>query len=262
MKRIIISILLLTAILSFSACKKSNKTKKTSKTPAAQTADSQTQSVQLENMINLWHVTNKRICVLFGYGYNDEETIEQLTQMMDQRYGLDEDDGLIFPLTYPDSFKHNGRSFSSEFYSILSESEKDFAGIVILGAPETTHIALSRLQDFWEMNIPYPIIALFPQDNVLGLESTCDIVVERAQKKEVTEIKEEIEAETISTINPEDPELIRNTLDYVLTLNGSIPKNSDLQIHVQQMLKNDTVTKYTDPDTGLKSVNHFVLASE
>lgn len=258
MKKIIISILVITCILSISGCKKNKSDKTFPTTQNYQKSDVSSETAKLENMINLWHVTNKRICVLFGYGFNDEETVSKITSMLEQRYGLDDDDGLIYPLVYPDSFKRNGRSFSSEFYSILSESEKDFAGIVIIGAPETTHIALGRLQDFWEMNIPYPIIALFPQDDVLGLESTCDIVIEKAQKSEVTE---EVEDETAPAADDLSPVLLMNTIDYVLTLNGPIPKNSDLQIHAQQMLKNDTITKYTDPDTGLKSINHFVLAA-
>lgn len=259
MKRTLIFILLISSLFIFSSCKKTSKDKNSVKNSESKTQTQEAQNIILENMINLWHVTNKRLCVLFGYGFNDEETYAKLIQMMDQRYGLDEDDGLIFPLVYPDSFKHNGRSYFSEFYSILSESEKDFAGIVILGAPETTHIAIEKLQDFWEMNIPYPIIALFPQDDTNGLESCCDIVIEKAQ---TSEMKEEIENENISEVNDEDLTLIRNTLDYVLTLNGSMPKNSDLQNHAQQMLKNDTITKYTDPDTGLKSVNHFVITAK
>lgn len=258
MKKIIIAFLLISSIFAFTGCNKNTKNKTIATTSNSQVSDSTSESANLENMIKLWHATNKRICVLYGYGFNDEETVTKLQAMLEQRYGLDDDDGLIYSLVYPDSFKHNGRSYSSEFYSILSESEKDFAGIVILGAPETTHIALGRLQDFWDMNIPYPIIALFPQDDVLGLESTCDIVIEKAQKSEVTE---EIEEETSSVADDMVTTILKNTIDYVLTLNGPIPKTTDLQIHAQQMLKNDTVTKYTDPDTGLKSINHFVLAA-
>ncbi len=258
MKRIIITLLLISITFAFTGCKKDTSNKPFATTSNSQISDSNSESVKLENKIKLWHATNKRICVLYGYGFNSEETVSKLQTMLEQRYGLDDDDGLIYSLVFPDSFKHNGRSFSSEFYSILSESEKDFAGIVILGAPETTHIALGRLQDFWDMNIPYPIIALFPQDDVLGLESTCDIVVEKAQK---TEITEEVEEDTTTVIDDMTVTILQNTIDYVLTLNGPIPKTTDLQIHAQQMLKNDTVTKYTDPDTGLKSINHFVLAA-
>lgn len=255
MKKLIITLSLALSILTLCGCKKNDDKNQLATTHNIEITNNETQSSSLNQMINLWHITNKRICVLFGYGYNDENTVAKLTSILEERYGLDEDDGLIHTLVYPDSFKRNGRSYSSEFYSILSESEKDYAGIVILGAPESTHIALGRLQDFWSMNIPYPIIALFPQDNVLGLESTCDIVIEKAQK---SDIAEEIEEES-SKVEEVDPSILINTIDYVLTLNGPIPKNADLQNHAQQMLKNNNIIKYTDADTGLKSINHFVI---
>lgn len=241
--------------LSITGCKKEKTNPEDAVTLSVSKANEQ--KIKFEDTVKQWHVTNKRIFVLYGYAFNDEETIKKFDELLQDRYGLDSDGGLICTLTYPDSFKHNGKSYSSELYSILSETEKEIAGVVILGAPETTHIALGRLQDFWDMQIPYPIIALFPQDDVSGLQSTCDIVIDKSQKVDISgDVEpEEIEAQPVE----EAAGILKNTLDYIITLNGSIAKDSDMAVHVSQLLQNYSYSNYVDSETGLKSINHFIL---
>lgn len=217
-------------------------------------------SQQLSQIISQWHITNKRIYVLFGYGFNSPETVEKLKLVLENRYGLDEDDGLICPVIYPDNFKHNGKAIATELYHMLAESEKDIAGVLILGAPDTTNIALGRLQDFWDMNVPYPIIALFPQDDVEGLHSTCDLVIDKSQKTQSG--TEEESNEFLNEIAEETPGLIVDTLDYMITLNGTLPKDSDLQVHAKQMLPGRNLSMYVDPETGIRAINHFVLETK
>lgn len=249
------AIFIFSIFILFSSC---NKTKTEEKKALKLEAKKEKESQKLlEQTIQQWHITNKRICVLFGYDFNDPAVVEQYKTMLSQRYGLDEDGGLIYPLIYPDSFKRGGKSYFSELYSELCETEIDFAGIVILGAPDTTHIALEKLQDFWESKVPYPVIALFPQDDIAGLEASCDVIIEKSQKVEISGsiVPEEVASQLIK----EAPDVLLNTIDYILTLNGALQKNLDLFVHVKQMLKGKTVEMYVDPETGIKSINHFLL---
>lgn len=217
-------------------------------------------SKTVEQLIQQWNVTNKRIVVLFGYDFNSEETVKKLTAKLEQRYGLDSDGGLIISYIYPDSFKHNGKTFPSEFPALVNENEKEISGIVLLGAPSGTETALTRIQNFWKLEVPYPIIALFSQEEAAGLEANCDIVIDKSQKAEITGgIAPE---ETITEVSEDAPEILMDTIDYILLLNGSIPKDlkkNEIKDHVKVMLKNREFTQYKDPESGLTSINHFVL---
>ena len=204
-----------------------------------------------------WHVTNKRICVLFGYDFNNPEVKESLLALLRDNFGLDEDGGLIYPLSYPDDFKHGVRGYASDFAAILQDDDLDLAGIVLLGAPENTHTALAKNQDKWEQNVPYPVIALFPQDDVLGIESTCDIVVDKGQTAGLTgELAPE---ESDGQIHQNAPEIIIETIKYIQMLDGAPSRTKELQTHMEQMLTNFQFHHYTDPESGLQSINHFVL---
>ena len=216
---------------------------------------SNSQILETENQS--WHVTNKRVCVIFGYDFNSPETVEKLTQLLQQRYGLENEGGLIYTMVYPDNFKHGGKAYANELTADLTGTDRDLAGIVILGAPENTHTAFAKLQDFWEMGVPYPIYALFPQDDVLGLESTCDFVLDKEQETDLAgDIAPE---ETISQKILEAPEVLTDCIDYMLEIEGPFVKDSTLPKHVQQMLKDKKIHHYVDPESGIQSINHFVL---
>ena len=211
----------------------------------------------LDSKTQTWHVTNKRVCVIFGYDFNSPEAVEKFTALLGERYGLEGDGGLIYTLIYPDSFKHGAKGYGSELAAILTGTDKDLAGIIILGAPENTHSAFAKLQDFWEMGVPYPIYALFPQDDVLGLESTCDFVLDKEQMTDLTgDIAPE---ETVSEIILEAPEVLTDCIDYMLEMEGPFVKDSTLPKHITQMLKNKKIHHYVDPESGIQSINHFVL---
>lgn len=204
-----------------------------------------------------WHITNKRICIVFGYDFNSPEIVEEYTALLEKRYGLDSEDGLILPVVYPNDFKHGARSYSNDLLNILQNDDMDFAGVVILGAPEKTHLALARNQDKWNQEVPYPVIALFPQDDALGLESTCDIVIDKGQS---TNGKEEDNPEEVeNVIITEAPDVLCETIDYILCLNYSLPKDIKISKHVSQMLQGRNIQHYSDPETGLQAINHFVL---
>ena len=248
--------ILFAALVLFSACKK-HKNPEPSTSPVQLNVQPAHEDNILETQNQRWHVTNKRVCVIFGYDFNTPQAVEKFTDLLQERYGLESDGGLIYTLTYPDSFKHGARGYASELASILSGTDKDLAGIVILGAPENTHTAFAKLQDYWELNIPYPIYALFPQDDVLGLESTCDFVLDKEQQTDLT--GDMAPEETISEIILEAPEVLTDCIDYMLEMEGPFVKDSTLPKHIQQMLKNKKIHHYVDPESGIQSINHFVL---
>ena len=244
------------SILSLTSCKKEKP-----QIPEADTIQlniqpaTDAQALQTQNQ--KWHVTNKRVCVIFGYDFNSPETVEKFTQLLQQRYGLENEGGLIYTMVYPDNFKHGGKAYANELTADLTGTDRDLAGIVILGAPENTHTAFAKLQDFWEMGVPYPIYALFPQDDVLGLESTCDFVLDKEQQTDLAgNIAPE---ETISQKILEAPEVLTDCIDYMLEIEGPFVKDSSLPKHVQQMLKDKKIHHYVDPESGIQSINHFVL---
>ena len=203
-----------------------------------------------------WRKTNKRICIIFGYDFNSPEVIEKITGILSENFGLEEDDGLIYTITYPTDFKHP-KTYISELTSMLTETDKDLLGVIILGAPEKTHYALGRIQDYWNMEIPYPIFSLFPQDEPLGLESTCDFVLDKFLAADIT--GDVVSDENVAKIVEESPAVLISTINYMKNLNGGLKKNSTLQTHIVQMLRGNKLQYYTDPETGLHAINHFII---
>lgn len=197
------------------------------------------------------------ICVLFGYGFNDSAFSTSVTQALAAKYGLEDEGGLIWPLLYPDDFKKGGTGRISELYTMASE--KKIKGILLLGAPENTNATIARLQDDWDGKIPYPVFSFFPQDDILGMESTCDFVLEyeRSAKEETNS------EETTQQIDKSIEQIIMNAVRYMSDLPGPLPKDAKLHEHVQQIVgKNRKVRRFVDGETGLQSVNHFVIERE
>ena len=246
--------------LILSGCKKQQK-KKTYDTDSIElTTDISDETKALSDLMNTtqkWHLTNKRVAVLFGYDFNNEDVKANLLSILQENFGLAEEGGLIYPITYPEDFKHGVRGYASDFAAILQSDELDLVGVVLLGAPENTHVALARNQDKWNQEVPYPVIALFPQDDVLGIESTCDIVVDKGQTAGLTgEIAPE---ESDGQIHQNAPEIIVETIKYIQLLDGAPSRSKELQKHMEQMLAGFQFHHYTDPESGLLSINHFVL---
>lgn len=255
MKKLSIILISIAVIsLTFSGCKKNQKEYDAN---SIDLTLKQAEEAPMQAAPQKWHLTNKRVCVLFGYDFNNPEVKEPLLALLRENFGLAEDGGLIFPVCYPEDFKHGVRGYATDFAAILQEEDLDLSGIVLLGAPENTHTALAKNQDKWEQNVPYPVVALFPQDDVLGIESTCDIVVDKGQTAGITgEIAPE---ETDGQIHPNAPEIIVETIKYIQLLDGAPSRTKDLQKHMAQMLEGFQFHHYTDPESGLQSINHFVL---
>ena len=209
--------------------------------------------------------TDKKILVLFGYDFNSESFTQKVISNLEARYGLcsedetAEDSGIIFALRFPDDFKRGGRSYATELYSILSNPEYDFGGILLLGAPEYTHLALARNQDDWNQNVPYPVIALYPQDDGLGIESTCDFIIDKSQSAQLAEENMTDQQEANDELALKTLPLIFGAIEYIKLSDFSLQELNDPKLHVSHLLDGKKFHNYADPETGLKSINHFVV---
>ena len=112
--------------------------------------------------VQMWHQTNKTLCVLIGYGYNTPELSEQIINLLATNFGLKEDNGLILPLVYPNDFKRGNKYYISELKNILKD--KDLCGIILLGAPEGTNNAILRIEDLYGGIKAFPVFSFFSQD--------------------------------------------------------------------------------------------------
>ena len=253
-------IVLLTFVLLLSSCDNQKKKKTYDADSIELTTDTSDETKALSDLMKTsqkWHLTNKRVALLFGYDFNNEEVKAGLLNLLEENFGFADEGGLIYPLTYPDDFKHGVRGYASDLTAILQDDDLDLTGVVLLGAPENTHVALARNQDKWDMEVPYPVVALFPQDDVLGIESTCDIVVDKGQTAGLTgEVAPE---ESDGQIHQNAAEIIVETIKYIQLLDGAPSRTQDLQKHMAQMLEGFQFHHYTDPESGLQSINHFVL---
>lgn len=203
----------------------------------------------------LWHDSPECICVLYGYGYNDEEFVSKMNEMLYKKYGSAEDGGFIFSVVFPDDFKRGSKYYITSLYDYLSD--KNIKGIVILGAPEGTCTAIGRLQDSFDGVLPYPVFSLFSQDDVLGMEYSADFVLDKAQKAEINGIirNEEEEAAFVKDV----PEILLASVLCLRNSDGPYEKNSKLFDVVKKITGKAKTGRYYDPETNLPSINHFVL---
>lgn len=255
MKRALFSILAVLLLIQVSGCSKRNKqTNIQENTSIFEISDSDTDLNDPENQ--LWHATNRKIYVIFGYNYNIPSFIEETTTLLSKNYGLSEDGGIIIPVVFPDGFRHKDKAVSTDLFNILDTPSVETAGIVILGAPENTHKALVKLQDQWQGEIPFPVISLFPQDDTLGIEDTSTIVIDKLQKAEMdSSMITESEQQTVS----DGAELVSSVVNYILKMDNAPSKDEYLGLHAKQMLPGRSVRRYSDSETGLYSINHFVI---
>ena len=195
------------------------------------------------------------ICVLFGYGFNSQEFYDDAIEKLSKRYGLADNGGIILPVSFPAAVK--GRI--SNLYDIINE--RDIKGIILLGAPDGTHKTLGRLKDDWKEEeatgheVPYPVFSFMPQDDILGQESNCDFVLEYEQNTVLTE-----EDENINIIIDETAEeIVMRAVRYIEELPAPLPHDTNLYSHVQAIVGEKKVRRYTDGETGLQSINHFII---
>lgn len=208
-----------------------------------------------------WHPSEKKICVVFGYGYNEKNYVQSILDGLSSKYGLDdgsEEGGLIFALVFPDDFP-SGRI--SRLPSLIGERE--LAGLIVIGAPENTNYAIAKLEDEYssqETMIPYPVYAFFPQDDVQGIEATANFVVDRAMEGSGSSDDDTNKEEVVQTQVQDMDKILDSAIEYMLLTGAPLPADADLMAHVSRIVgKNYKVSRYVDAESGLQSINHFVI---
>ncbi|MCQ2572547.1 MAG: hypothetical protein MJ182_01500 [Treponema sp.] len=256
MKKILITVVGLAIGFSFFSCSDKKKTSnEINENPLTlEIEDSNYNETESKNQ--LWHPTNKKIIVLFGYNYNDSNFVTKTLSLLNEQFGLNENDGAIYPVVFPDDFRHKDKAVSVDLYNILDDDFIDVAGFISLGAPEKTYRALTKIQDKWNGQIPFPVISIFPQDDILGIEDTSTIVINQIQQAET---EESLLTESEQTGIADAELILKNTVSYILRLEGAPEKDGNLANHIRQMLPGKIIHRYTDSETGLFSINHFVI---
>jgi len=202
------------------------------------------------------YLEGKNIVVVLGYGYNTDEAVADITNTLNENFGVESEDraGLISIFTYPKDFMVAGKERISSLADRVED--KNLAGMIILGSPEGLHIALSKIQDRSEEGkISYPVFTLFSQDDVLGSESTSDFVLDFAHKTNT------LEGEITDFIPDFDAkQILIKAISQMIELREPLKADQNLQAFVQKLLEKDRkVFHYVDGETGLQSINHFIF---
>lgn len=217
-----------------------------------------------QDMIAIQEIGNyvesqRKIGILLGYGYNDAAFVEATLEEIHRTLGLAEQGGAVIPYIYPQDFMRGGTARISALSDMLEED--GVHGLVVVGAPEGTHRVLAALQNTELNRALYPVISLMPQDDILGIESGSDIVIEYVPVSATVE--GELVAES-GTYQENVPQLIARSAYYLTLLPaeyfGGFPQDLDLLTHARQMAGSSwIVSRYIDPETGLCPMNHFVI---
>lgn len=221
-------------------------------------------SVSDQDMMSLRSVPGfpepvRRVAVLFGYGYNDELFVSGMTEELALSFGLAEDGGAVVPLVFPDDFGRGSSARISLLSSLLKEARA--SALVIVGAPEGTHRALAAMQDAGGGSIGFPVISLLPQDDVLGMEATCDLVLDYLPSSAK---EEEFDGDSEAFID-NVPSLVERAVYYVSLVpldstDGFGQTLNELTLHARLLAGSEwTVSQYIDPETGIRPYNHFVI---
>ena len=238
LKKIVLSVLVLTTLFVFFSCDKNKKNDK-----------------KVE-----WNSEDGKIAILYGYGYNDEEFVNTSLENLSKKFSVEteEDPGMIIHFVFPDDFYVSGTSLTR--ISFLSSYLEDVncKALITLGAPEFTHRSLAKIRDANQEN-PCFIVSLFSQDDVLSTEAESNVVIDFVEKE-----KEKDEGEI--DVSEEDTMQHIEKTHYILEkmVNAIVGKNdfedNSAQSVIVNLYGNDwEVGSYVDSSTGLKSRNHFVL---
>ena len=187
------------------------------------------------------------MCVLFGYGFNGEEFLEPALSALEGRFGLSDDGGLVLPVVFPDDL--HGR-----ISNLREVAEKNnIRAMILLGAPEDTHLTLVRIIEGWEETHPFNIFSLFPQDDVLGEEFSCNFVLDFESASDI------VLGDEHQKVDDEALYVLCQAVEYAALLPDVLKIDGELHLHVQAIVGDKKVLRYTDSETGIQSKNHFVI---
>lgn len=202
-----------------------------------------------------WHCNNKKTVVLFGYGFNSPDFVQETLSNLSIKFGLAENSGKIIPLVYPEDFKNGSKTNISLLIKKLSGTDLD--GVVILGSPEGTSQALTRFSDTFGKPLPFPVISAFSQDEPLSTEYISTIVIDKDIKIKLNGTIENTEEEL--TIIPDIQNFIENAVKFCINIQTPPEKDKNLLKYAENISKNHKVSRYIDAETGLYSINHFYI---
>jgi hypothetical protein len=197
----------------------------------------------------------KRIAVIFGYGYNEDAFVSGALAYLKSLFACPADAKIILPLVFPGDWNAVRISSLGDKLEGL-----DLAGIVTLGSPERTHSALAAFQE--RTGGGYPVISLFPQDEILGTEALSDLVIDFEIEEGGIEAEKNSEKKLMELLK-DTPVLLGRVIYYVSLLPAPPPKDGNLYTHAIQMAGQGwKVLPYIDAETGMHPVNHFVITKE
>lgn len=239
-------------------CSKSKKNDIENAVLLEPTAVSDQDMVSLQSVKN-FPEPNRRVALLLGYGYNEEDFVKTTMEKLKSAFGMAQDGGALVCYVFPDDFGRGSSARISLLPGMLKEDE--VSALVLVGAPEGTHRALASLQDSSGGSIGYPVISLLPQDDVLGMEAACDLVMDylpSAAKEEDHKEESEIVIDNVLS-------LIERAVYYAsiipLDVTEGFDKSlRDLTLHAKLLAGTEwNVSQYIDPETGIRPQNHFVI---
>ena len=256
LKAVFYSLVLLALLVVLPSCNKSRK--QSSASSAAHTAAVASSASDALNLIPCetqedWPQAARFssddgvVCVLFGYGFNGEDFCTPALAALEEQFGLAENGGLVLPVVFPDDLR--GR-----VSNLREVAEKNnIRAMILLGAPEDTHLTLVRIIEGWDEKPPFNIFSLFPQDDVLGEEFSCNFVLdfEAASGVVLDEERQKVDDEALY--------VLCQAVEYAALLPYVLKVDGDLQSHVQAIVGSKKVLRYTDSETGIQSKNHFVI---
>lgn len=255
--RIFIGFFSIFTLLSAVSCKKDKKLAVEDAAVSIPAANEPAKLKKLDDETKTY-LNGKNVILILGYGYNDEASIQKITENLTENFGVqtENNDGLVSIFVYPNDFMSSGKARVSSLVDLLED--KTPAGIIILGAPDGMYIALSKLQDNAENGkLSYPVFSFLSQDDVLGAEATADFVLDYAHKSD------ELGAEgEVTDFIPDFDlfSLLDSSILEMIKLREPLKSDENLETFVKNLFDGKkNVAHYVDGETGLQAINHFIF---
>lgn len=240
-------ILLLACAFFAASCTKEDKAESHSEITGDELEIKPSEIIIERSIAPKWSGDEGNVLVVFGYGFNEDEIYNETRNLLAEEFGLMENGGLVGCLRFPEDF-HNR---ISNLRSIVDEH--NVIGLVVLGAPEGTHEAFAKIREDRNHNIKFSIISFFPQDDILGQEGTCTIVLDHQGSGMMHLEEEKLE------VNSSDLKVIASAVKYAALMPSELSVDNELHAHVQAIAGKRKVHRYVDGETGIQSRNHFVI---
>ncbi|MCQ2982895.1 MAG: hypothetical protein MJ178_09085, partial [Treponemataceae bacterium] len=136
-------------------------------------------------------------------------------------------------------------------------------GLVVVAAPERTYAALSRLQD---TGASYPVYSVFPQDETLETEGASTFVLDYRHAATVSGSDEEIEsmnAEEQSGYPGDVAQVLVSVIQTMKTRSKEAVEGETLAAQMKSIVanlqKDFVIEPFIDPESGIRSQNHYIV---